>query len=176
MLITLLDCRDEALAQEEYVQAQESWNHHLNLLHHRSGELQEHYEDQGGDIKVFFEVLTKSRDEKNNYFQSLSGPGPGPAREVEGGHDCMDIEAEDDLEDAKGTSESEDENQEDDVNSNLKVPHGFLNGLMEDIELPVLPKGFSGAREDVSEGYMHLRATTDVMHCNWSHYHFAMET
>ena len=52
---------DEAQVQAEYSIAKEEWKHNIALLHHRCGELQEHYEEQGGDLKAFYEVLTKNR-------------------------------------------------------------------------------------------------------------------
>mmetsp|Transcript_23402 Transcript_23402/g.39704 ORF Transcript_23402/g.39704 Transcript_23402/m.39704 type:complete len:248 (-) Transcript_23402:157-900(-) len=78
---------DENLAQEEYANAQENWNHNIDLLHHRSAELQEHYEDQGEDIGVFFEILGKNRDENS---ANVNRTPRGDDMDMDGGDDDDD--------------------------------------------------------------------------------------
>lgn len=115
--------------QEEFSNAQENWNHNIDLLHHRSAELQEHYEEQGEDIGVFFEILGESRGDTS----------------VTAGSDSMDVE--DDVNDKEGIEgmESEEPGGQDLVAT--KVPHGFLKGMKE-AELPMLPKGFEVAKKE----------------------------
>jgi hypothetical protein len=58
---------------EEYGTIEAMWRHHMDLLDHRRTELQDHYIDQGEDLKVFYTVLLASRADSTSPSSSSSG-------------------------------------------------------------------------------------------------------
>lgn len=57
--------RDETLVMEEFASVLENWHHRLDVLTHRRTELQDHFTDQGGDLKAFFSVFDNSREARD---------------------------------------------------------------------------------------------------------------
>lgn len=119
------------MVQEEYTTIQDIWRHHLDLLDYRRTELQDHYIDQGGDLKVFYSVLQTSRLHSTpNSSQSLS---QGDIRDIE-----RKEEVEEEEEEEEGVKSTSGE-----LRAPVKTAEDFISlAALRDAEPPMLPKDF----------------------------------
>ena len=56
---------------DEFSTMKDKWRHYLELLDHRRSELQDHYTDQGGDLKVFYDLFHASMDEETRQTDEI---------------------------------------------------------------------------------------------------------
>jgi hypothetical protein len=135
--------RDEALVLEEYTTIQDIWKHHLDLLDYRRTELQDHYIDQGGDLKVFYTVLHTSRCEhapppsSSSLSSSSLSSSTSTFIAEEGGGETEELEGtEEEL--ADGSAES--------FSPPVKKAADFVSqSTLANAQLPCLPEGFEDA-------------------------------
>jgi hypothetical protein len=121
--------RDEDQVQEEFATLQAITSHHLDLLDYRRTELQDHYVDLGGDLKVFFTVLLASRQDPAHTF-SASPPSLASAQ----------LRSEEDKEE-----EEEEEEALSGASCAGKRALDFVPASLQGVEAPSLPEGFEEA-------------------------------
>lgn len=125
--------------QEEYANIQEIWRHHLDLLDHRRTELQDHYVDQGGDLKVFYSVLQASRLHQTP-INASSSAFQGSVMEIKTKDEKRD-DNDDSDDDEEGGVAGDEEGRED--SAPVKTAANFISqSAIRDAELPLLPQGF----------------------------------